>query len=196
MGRRKLEIKRIEDKSARQVTFSKRRNGLLKKARELSVLCDVDVGVIIFSSRGKLYHYCSTNSLTEIVQQYQSRVDTESGASKGGCGTQNSKYAGFLTSGELLQTVERELGEQCVDELSVTDLVHLEKQLESALIRTRSTKTHMLLDTISSLHEKEKTLAEEKKCLEEKIAGSNTGRKKNMLIMDLNVRASSEVLEK
>ncbi|KAL0421580.1 UNVERIFIED_CONTAM: MADS-box protein EJ2 [Sesamum latifolium] len=61
MGRRKLEIKRIEDKSARQVTFTKRRNGLLKKAKELSVLCDVDVGVIIFSSRGKLYHYCSTN---------------------------------------------------------------------------------------------------------------------------------------
>ncbi|KAK4402627.1 UNVERIFIED_CONTAM: MADS-box transcription factor 2 [Sesamum calycinum] len=67
MGRRKLEIKRIEDKSARQVTFTKRRNGLLKKAKELSVLCDVDVGVIIFSSRGKLYHYCSTNrTLTSL----------------------------------------------------------------------------------------------------------------------------------
>ncbi|KAK4488749.1 hypothetical protein RD792_004532 [Penstemon davidsonii] len=61
MGRRKLEIKRIEDKSARQVTFSKRRNGLLKKAKELSVLCDVEVGAIIFSNRGKLYNYCSTN---------------------------------------------------------------------------------------------------------------------------------------
>lgn len=61
MGRRKLEIKRIEDKSARQVTFSKRRNGLMKKARELSVLCDVQVGALVFSNRGKLYHYCSTN---------------------------------------------------------------------------------------------------------------------------------------
>ncbi|PIM97430.1 hypothetical protein CDL12_30100 [Handroanthus impetiginosus] len=61
MGRRKLEIKRIEDKSARQVTFTKRRNGLLKKAKELSVLCDVDVAAIIFSSRGKLYHFCSTD---------------------------------------------------------------------------------------------------------------------------------------
>ncbi|GFP88397.1 agamous-like mads-box protein agl11 [Phtheirospermum japonicum] len=61
MGRRKLEIKRIEDKSARQVTFSKRRNGLLKKAKELSVLCDLDVAVIIFSCRGKLFHYCNNN---------------------------------------------------------------------------------------------------------------------------------------
>ncbi|KAI3452577.1 hypothetical protein Pfo_009241 [Paulownia fortunei] len=64
MGRRKLEIKRIDDKSARQVTFSKRRNGLMKKAKELSVLCDLDVGVIIYSCRGKLYHYCSNNSFS------------------------------------------------------------------------------------------------------------------------------------
>ncbi|PIN16360.1 hypothetical protein CDL12_10994 [Handroanthus impetiginosus] len=49
MGRRKLEIKRIEDKSAREVTFTKRRNGLLKKAKELLVLCDVDVTAIILS---------------------------------------------------------------------------------------------------------------------------------------------------
>lgn len=63
MGRRKLEIKRIEDKSARQVTFSKRRNGLLKKAKELSVLCDLDIGVVIYSCRGKPYHYSNTNRL-------------------------------------------------------------------------------------------------------------------------------------
>ncbi|XAR64380.1 hypothetical protein NMG60_11024692 [Bertholletia excelsa] len=52
-------MKRIENKSSRQVTFSKRRGGLIKKARELSVLCDVEVALIIFSSRGKLYEFCS-----------------------------------------------------------------------------------------------------------------------------------------
>lgn len=61
MGRRKLEIKRIEDHNARQMSFTKRRNGLLKKAKELSVLCDVDVAAIVVSSRGKLYQYCSNN---------------------------------------------------------------------------------------------------------------------------------------
>lgn len=61
MGRKKVELKRIEDKSSRQVTFSKRRNGLIKKARELSVLCDVDVAVLVFSSRGKLYEYANGN---------------------------------------------------------------------------------------------------------------------------------------
>ena len=59
MGRGKIEIKRIENSTNRQVTFSKRRNGILKKAREISVLCDAEVGVVIFSSAGKLYDYCS-----------------------------------------------------------------------------------------------------------------------------------------
>ncbi|KAF8642709.1 hypothetical protein HU200_067086 [Digitaria exilis] len=59
MGRGKIEIKRIENSTNRQVTFSKRRNGILKKAREISVLCDAEVGVVIFSSAGKLYDFCS-----------------------------------------------------------------------------------------------------------------------------------------
>ncbi|XP_048132052.1 MADS-box transcription factor 1-like isoform X3 [Rhodamnia argentea] len=70
MGRRKVEIRRIADKSSRQVTFSKRRGGLMKKARELSVLCDVDVALVVFSSRGKLYEFCSRNSFTNILERY------------------------------------------------------------------------------------------------------------------------------
>ncbi|MFQ6634575.1 hypothetical protein Gotur_011123, partial [Gossypium turneri] len=46
-------MRRIENDTSRQVTFSKRRNGLLKKAFELSVLCDAEVALIIFSPRGK-----------------------------------------------------------------------------------------------------------------------------------------------
>ncbi|PIA63214.1 hypothetical protein AQUCO_00200913v1 [Aquilegia coerulea] len=61
MGRGKVELKRIENKINRQVTFAKRRNGLLKKAYELSVLCDAEVALIIFSTRGKLYEFCSTS---------------------------------------------------------------------------------------------------------------------------------------
>ncbi|KAH7515470.1 hypothetical protein FEM48_Zijuj10G0029800 [Ziziphus jujuba var. spinosa] len=61
MGRKKVEMKRIEDKSSRYATFSKRRSGLMKKARELSILCDVEVSLVIFSSRGKLYEFSSTD---------------------------------------------------------------------------------------------------------------------------------------
>lgn len=60
MGRGKIVIRRIDDSTSRQVTFSKRRNGLLKKARELAILCDAEVGVIIFSSTGKLYDFANT----------------------------------------------------------------------------------------------------------------------------------------
>ncbi|XP_028783667.1 MADS-box transcription factor ANR1-like [Neltuma alba] len=69
MGRGKIVIKRIEDSASRQVTFSKRRNGLLKKARELSILCDAQVGVIVFSSTGRLYEYGSS-SIRSIIERY------------------------------------------------------------------------------------------------------------------------------
>ncbi|KAK4346398.1 hypothetical protein RND71_032737 [Anisodus tanguticus] len=61
MGRGRVELKRIENKISGQVTFSKRRSGLLKKANEISVLCDADVALIVFSTKGKLFEY-STDS--------------------------------------------------------------------------------------------------------------------------------------
>ena len=60
MVRGKTQMKRIENATSRQVTFSKRRNGLLKKAFELSVLCDAEVALIVFSTRGKLYEFSSS----------------------------------------------------------------------------------------------------------------------------------------
>ncbi|KAM7475634.1 hypothetical protein LguiB_022877 [Lonicera macranthoides] len=53
MGRVKLKIKRLENTSNRQVTYSKRRSGILKKARELSILCDIDLILLMFSPTGK-----------------------------------------------------------------------------------------------------------------------------------------------
>ena len=59
MGRGKIEIKRIENQTNRQVTYSKRRNGIFKKAQELTVLCDAKVSIIMFSSTGKFHEYTS-----------------------------------------------------------------------------------------------------------------------------------------
>ncbi|XP_010539974.1 PREDICTED: agamous-like MADS-box protein AGL65 isoform X2 [Tarenaya hassleriana] len=58
MGRVKLKIKRLESTSNRQVTYSKRRSGILKKAKELSILCDIDIVLLMFSPTGKptLFH--------------------------------------------------------------------------------------------------------------------------------------------
>jgi hypothetical protein len=57
--RGRLELRRIQDRTSRQVRFSKRRSGLFKKAHELSVLCDAEVAMVVFSPAGRLYHYAS-----------------------------------------------------------------------------------------------------------------------------------------
>ena len=63
-------IRRIDNSASRQVTFSKRRNGLLKKAKELAILCDAEVGVMIFSSTGKLYDFASTRFSLSKLSSY------------------------------------------------------------------------------------------------------------------------------
>ncbi|AQK53211.1 Agamous-like MADS-box protein AGL16 [Zea mays] len=69
MGRGKIVIRRIDNSTSRQVTFSKRRNGIFKKAKELAILCDAEVGLIIFSSTGRLYEYSST-SMKSVIDRY------------------------------------------------------------------------------------------------------------------------------
>ncbi|KAI5655226.1 hypothetical protein M9H77_32413 [Catharanthus roseus] len=79
MGRVKLQIKRIENTTNRQVTFSKRRNGLIKKAYELSVLCDVDVALLMFSPSGRLSFFSRKRSVEEIVERYVNLPEHERG---------------------------------------------------------------------------------------------------------------------
>ncbi|XP_059286872.1 agamous-like MADS-box protein AGL31 isoform X1 [Lycium ferocissimum] len=184
MGRKKVEIKRIKDKSCRQVAFCKRRKGLLKKAKELSTLCDVDVAVVIFSNSGKLYQFSSANSLTGILQRYESHVEAEKEISAEIQVAENSKYSRFMTMGELLQTTGRQLEEASADDLTVTDLSHLENELQSALTQTRSRKTHLMLESVKGLHEKEKLLREENKLLEDNIARIKKNRKVNEMSTD------------
>ncbi|KAL9151786.1 hypothetical protein ABFS82_11G074400 [Erythranthe guttata] len=207
MGRRKLEMKEIENNSARMVCFSKRRSGLIKKAKELSVLCDVDVATIFFSKSGKLYQYCSTDRIAPILERY--RIAREQlGASSTGYSEapmgQSSEHPGFIiTRNGLLRNFARDLNEACIDELSVTDLILLQKQTEAALIQISSTKTQMMLDTISTLREQKNMLAKEKRRLEEiiqsQIPGMNRNasrKKKKMIDLDLNVVAdASEMTE-
>ncbi|CAH8359325.1 unnamed protein product [Eruca vesicaria subsp. sativa] len=64
-GRQKIEIKQINDESRRQVTFSKRRSGLFKKAAELSVLSGAQIGIITFSRRGRIYTFGNVDTLIE-----------------------------------------------------------------------------------------------------------------------------------
>ncbi|KAJ1385447.1 hypothetical protein SESBI_41629 [Sesbania bispinosa] len=79
MGRVKLQIKKIENITNRQVTFSKRRNGLIKKAYEISVLCDVDVALIMFSPSGRACLFSGKRSIEEILERYINLPENERG---------------------------------------------------------------------------------------------------------------------
>ncbi|KAL3640570.1 hypothetical protein CASFOL_015538 [Castilleja foliolosa] len=71
MGRVKLKIQRLESLSSRQVTYGKRRAGILKKAQEISVLCDIHIILIMFSPTGKPSIFCGQRStIDEMIAKY------------------------------------------------------------------------------------------------------------------------------
>ncbi|XP_072237149.1 myocyte-specific enhancer factor 2A-like [Leuresthes tenuis] len=83
MGRKKIQITRIVDERNRQVTFMKRKFGLMKKAYELSVLCDCEIALIIFNGSNKLFQYASTDmdkvllKYTEYNEPLESRTNSD-----------------------------------------------------------------------------------------------------------------------
>ncbi|XP_028756646.1 agamous-like MADS-box protein AGL104 [Neltuma alba] len=77
MGRVKLEIKRIDNTINRQVTFSKRRNGLIKKAYELSILCDIDIALIMFSPSNRVSHFSGRRRIEDVFARYINLPDQE-----------------------------------------------------------------------------------------------------------------------
>ncbi|KAL8110735.1 hypothetical protein AgCh_026463 [Apium graveolens] len=81
MGRNKLLIQKIENVTNRQVTFSKRRNGLIKKAYELSILCDIDIALLMFSPSGRLSHFSGKrsgiNGYLKDLQRMRNKASTD-----------------------------------------------------------------------------------------------------------------------
>ncbi|XP_058187267.1 truncated transcription factor CAULIFLOWER D-like isoform X2 [Rhododendron vialii] len=169
MGRGKVQLKRIEDKNSRQVSFSKRRSGLMKKASELSVLCDVDIGLFIFSGRGRLYEFCSGDSLRKILDHYQTHKDAEVA---GGSVQESQKlpveHMNTRKGTDLLQMLQRYFEEQKVDQLDVTELSQLEhqldaiqRQLDAILLQTRVRKSQLMMEAVAALHGQRKNPGEE-----------------------------------
>ncbi|RID76982.1 hypothetical protein BRARA_B03928 [Brassica rapa] len=164
MGRRKVEIKLIENKSSRQVTFSKRRTGLIEKARQLSVLCESSVAVLVVSASGKLYNSSSGDNMTNIVDRYE------------------IQHAGELRSLDLAEKTRNYLPHkellESVKSVSVDSLISLEDQLETALSATRARKTELTMEFVKMLQEKEELLREENLVLVSQI-GTTNGRREN-----------------
>ncbi|XP_052137937.1 MADS-box transcription factor 20 [Oryza glaberrima] len=180
MGRGKVQVRRIENEVSRQVTFSKRRPGLLKKAHEIAVLCDVDVAAIVFSAKGNLFHYASSHTTMErILEKYDrhellsegNNVIEEFPELEGSMSYDHIKLRGKI---EALKKSQRNLMGQELDSLTLQDIQQLENQIDTSLNNIRSRKNNLLLKSIAELRQKEKLLMEKNTILEKKITELET----------------------
>ncbi|XP_022718367.1 agamous-like MADS-box protein AGL11 isoform X1 [Durio zibethinus] len=183
MGRGKIEIKRIENTTNRQVTFCKRRNGLLKKAYELSVLCDAEVALIVFSSRGRLYEY-SNNNIRSTIERYKKACSDSSNTNT--VTEINAQYyqqesAKLRQQIQMLQNSNRHLMGDSLSSLTVKELKQLENRLERGITRIRSKKHEMLLAEIEYMQKRETELENESVCLRTKIAEIERLQQANMV---------------
>ncbi|KAL2935384.1 MADS-box protein EJ2 [Bienertia sinuspersici] len=171
MGRGRVELKRIENKINRQVTFAKRRNGLLKKAYELSILCDAEVALIIFSNRGKLFEFCSSSSMLKTIEKYQ-RCSYGALEANGILDDSQATYQEYLklkARVEFLQQSQRNLLGEDLAPLNIKELEQLEHQLELSLKQIRSTKSQQMMDQLADLQRREQALVENNRNLMKKL---------------------------
>ncbi|KAL1307597.1 hypothetical protein HN51_049496 [Arachis hypogaea] len=172
MGRGKIEIKRIENTTNRQVTFCKRRNGLLKKAYELSVLCDAEVALVVFSSRGRLYEYAN-NSVRGTIERYKkasaasSNTESVSEANTQFYQQESSKLRRQIRD---IQNLNRHILGEALSSLSLKELKNLESRLEKGLSRVRSRKHETLFADVEFMQKREIELQNHNNYLRAKIA--------------------------
>ncbi|XP_024173289.1 MADS-box protein SOC1 isoform X2 [Rosa chinensis] len=175
MVRGKTQMRRIENATSRQVTFSKRRSGLLKKAFELSILCDAEVALIIFSPRGKLYEFAS-NSMQTTIERYEKHTKDNQANNKSVASEQNVQLKHEATS--MMKQIEhlevskrfttlKLLGES-LGLCSIDELQEIEQQLERSVNSIRARKAQVYKEQIEQLREKERVLTAENQRLNEK----------------------------
>ncbi|KAK9112846.1 hypothetical protein Scep_020365 [Stephania cephalantha] len=176
MAREKIQIRKIDNTTARQVTFSKRRRGLFKKAEELSILCDAEVALIIFSATGKLFEY-SNSSMKEILERHNlhsknlqklDQPSLELQLENGNCARLKRDIA------EKSHKLRQMRGEE-LQGLNIEELQQLEKSLEAGLSRVLETKGERIMKEISGLQAKGMQLMEENERLRRQMVGMQKG---------------------
>ncbi|KAJ4755644.1 MADS-box transcription factor 27 [Rhynchospora pubera] len=170
MGRGKIVIKRIESTTNRQVTFSKRRSGLLKKARELSILCDAEVGLMVFSCTGRLYEFSST-SMKAIIDRYLKSKEEHNSLLN-----PNSQVKFWQREAETLrqqlqnlEEIRRQLMGEDLCGLSIKDLQYIENQLQMSLNSVRKRKEQLFTQEIQELTRKGQLIQQENSELYKKM---------------------------
>ncbi|XBI15865.1 hypothetical protein VPH35_058211 [Triticum aestivum] len=141
MGRGRTEMKRIHNDVSRRATFGKRRRGLLKKARELAVLCGVDHGLLVFDDggAGKLFDYWS-----ELIERYESITKHQFQFQGQGIHHDDHQQpladiiAGLRCEHDRLEaSMRRQTGEDLPSDATAAELDDLEQRLEFMLSKVR-----------------------------------------------------------
>ncbi|KAL6187944.1 hypothetical protein ACLB2K_039339 [Fragaria x ananassa] len=149
---KKIKIEKIDNLPARQVTYSKRRRGLLKKARELSVLCDCEFSVIIFSATGKLTESSSSRT-KDVIRRYESQKGDEGNLDQSSLELQHDC---FKLSKEIADKsrVLRQMNGEDLEGLNIDELQRLETDIEGSLNRVLQTKEENIIGEIFALEAK------------------------------------------
>lgn len=152
MGRGRVEIKKIENINSRQVTFSKRRNGLMKKAKELSVLCDAEVAIVVFSSTGRLYEFSST-SMEHTLSRYKGQgMELDFPRETLDHPKKLPAFDSDAKSSEeeivKLKLACMQMRGQELDGLSFRELQNLENQLREGIVSIKDKKETLLLEQL------------------------------------------------
>ncbi|KAA8520204.1 hypothetical protein F0562_014460 [Nyssa sinensis] len=149
MGRGRIEIKKIENTNSRQVTFSKRRAGLLKKAQELAVLCDAEVAVIIFSSTGRLFDF-SSSDMKKTLSRYNKCLDASEDALVEHKAENQEPPEVDILKEEIrkLNLKQSQLLGKDLNGLGLKELHHIEQQLNEGLSSVKERKEELLMEQL------------------------------------------------
>ncbi|QHO15107.1 hypothetical protein HN51_030598 [Arachis hypogaea] len=149
MSKQKMEIKKIEKNASRQATFSKRKRGIFKKAKELSTLCDADLALIVFSPSGKLFDFASS-SVQEVTERYHMQTSIYRSQDQQSHEFQLEKDTYYLKCKELTdKTIGlRHLNGEELQGLKIHELQKLERVLEKGLARVSKEKDQRNLKDI------------------------------------------------
>ncbi|KAG5541881.1 hypothetical protein RHGRI_021649 [Rhododendron griersonianum] len=175
MARERIKIKKIDNVTARQVTFSKRRKGLFKKAEELAVLCDVDVALIMFSATGKLFQFASS-SMNTILAKYTLHSSNIEKLDQPSLELQLEDSTSVKLREEISERTNelRRMRGEDIQGLKIEDLQQLEKLLQEGLGRVIGTKSERVMNEITSLQRKGDQLIEENQKLKQKMEMINS----------------------
>ncbi|XP_048501956.1 MADS-box protein JOINTLESS isoform X3 [Beta vulgaris subsp. vulgaris] len=171
MAREKIQIKKIDNTTARQVTFSKRRRGLFKKAEELSVLCDADVALVIFSATGKLFEY-SSSSMKTILEKHKLHSKNLDKLEQPSLKLQLVENSNYTELNEEIARKSQQLRHMRGEELQglgIEELQQLEKSLEFGLKHVMDKKGEKITNEIDLLEQKGAKLMEENEWLRQQV---------------------------